>query len=142
MIRAITILLLGLSLYAGISDSAQAMLKRTEFITSLSNEEKEKIRRDDWLRLQRDGGVIEARKTVYGCDTLENYARIMAYILYGSGEPPDKENCWIIANGTKVELVDGPICGARNEICKFSKSGIGGLFGTDFYTSIHAVKLK
>jgi hypothetical protein len=88
------------------------------------------------------GGIVKAQGTVYACNSVENYVKLLTYILRGKGQAPRGKACWILPKGTEIKLVSGPVCDQTNQICEFSKSGFVGFFHPNFYTSIQAIKPK
>lgn len=97
------------------------------------------LQRENWVRLRKNGGIIQASRPAYGCKRMDEYAELMAFIMYGNGKEPDDSSCWSLKNGTAVRLVKGPICNQSNEVCKFKATGISNALTRSFFTSVHAI---
>jgi len=86
-----------------------------------------------FLQLRDFGGeVAVTARPNYGCRTKAALARHMAFIMYGSGKPEPRDNCWVLASGTSVALIE---CMPGYEICRFQPRRLGIPMGYKFWTS-------
>lgn len=107
-------------------------------------EQAERVDRENWARIVTSGGKIFAVRDVYGCVSLQAYADIMSFILYGKGKMLSPDQCWKLENGLDVQLTNGefPICDATQTICEFEAAGISSWISSPFYTTVFTVHGK
>ena len=104
-----------------------------------------KRNREKYVRLRSNGGrVIDSDKPRPACISERHFVQYMAFVMYGDGNLPGKDECWELKTDESLVMPEHgdyeypPICDDSYSICRFKYDSILSFKG-EFYTAIYIV---